>query len=269
MLFSAFFTKPFNQASQKGQAVTEYLLILVIVTGIALGVIYQFSDAMKKYVNSYFGDYLACLLETGELPTLGGTTGPTAEGCNASFEPFSLAKGRPLIEKDGADGAARKSAGSASAGARRSSSPKVTRNRFSTPNGEAKAGLPNAVTSVSAKNNSIGSIDSDVTAKTRIARQQARNGKIRVNGLFAMSDEEKELNAQKKVEAKKSKYSSPRKLAYTPKDQKKEGVGGPDANVELSMGDYLRYILIAAIIIAIIVVVGGQLMQVRRNQGVE
>ena len=44
--------------SQSGQAVMEYILVLVVVVGIALGVMYQLNTALKKYVQSYFGKKL-------------------------------------------------------------------------------------------------------------------------------------------------------------------------------------------------------------------
>jgi len=79
---------------QGGQAVTEYLLILVVTIAVIFGAVYQFNDAFRVWANNYFGDYLSCLLETGELPALGGTGGQ-ASSCNEIFKKFSLADGRP------------------------------------------------------------------------------------------------------------------------------------------------------------------------------
>ena len=82
--------------NQKGQGTTEYILILVVVVAIALGMIYQFNDAFRNWMDGYFGEYLACLIETGELPAIGGTGGAPGS-CEAQFEPFSLAAGRPAL----------------------------------------------------------------------------------------------------------------------------------------------------------------------------
>ena len=80
-------------AQESGQAVLEYTLLLVIVVTILTGSIYQFSSAFQAFTDSYFGDYLQCLIESGELPQLGGDD----EGiCNTSFQAFSLANGRPM-----------------------------------------------------------------------------------------------------------------------------------------------------------------------------
>lgn len=72
-------------ANQSGQAVIEYILILAI-TVILIGTfLYRFSTAFKVYANDFFGGYVACLLETGELP------GNAA--CGAEYKAFSIANG--------------------------------------------------------------------------------------------------------------------------------------------------------------------------------
>ena len=60
-----------------------------------------FLKPFRSFANSYFGDYLQCLLETGELPRFGAfasdNANNTASGniCDTSFEPFTLSMGRP------------------------------------------------------------------------------------------------------------------------------------------------------------------------------
>lgn len=110
MGLSEFLTKlfagPKNRACEAGQAVVEYILVLVIIVSIILGILFQFNDAFKNFLQSYFGDYLACLLETGELPALGGGTGPTTGECTANFAGFSVASGKPLKPMPPAGGGA-------------------------------------------------------------------------------------------------------------------------------------------------------------------
>ena len=57
-----------NFRSQSGQAVIEYVLVLVIVVSILTGILFQFSSAFRTYTKALFGDYISCLLEAGELP---------------------------------------------------------------------------------------------------------------------------------------------------------------------------------------------------------
>ena len=80
--------------SQSGQGIVEYILVLIVTLALILGLLWQFSDAFRAWANNYFGEYLACLLETGELPSVGGMGG-VAGTCNRYFEPFSIANGRP------------------------------------------------------------------------------------------------------------------------------------------------------------------------------
>ena len=82
-----------NLTSESGQAFVEYTLVLVVIVAITLGVFYQFNSAFRSFAQSYFGDYLTCLLEAGELPSLGGSGG----SCEADFQPFNFENGRPLI----------------------------------------------------------------------------------------------------------------------------------------------------------------------------
>jgi hypothetical protein len=74
----------------KGQAVIEYILLLVISISIILGAFYQFSDAFRNFSAKLFGNYLECLIDSGELP---GSGGP----CSAEYKPFDISKGSPLV----------------------------------------------------------------------------------------------------------------------------------------------------------------------------
>jgi hypothetical protein len=46
----------------------EYLLAVTVSLIIIIGMVYQFSSAFASWMNSFFGSYIACLIETGELP---------------------------------------------------------------------------------------------------------------------------------------------------------------------------------------------------------
>lgn len=54
--------------NESGQGVIEYILVLTITVFLIGTFLYQFSTAFRKYANNFFGEYVACLLETGELP---------------------------------------------------------------------------------------------------------------------------------------------------------------------------------------------------------
>jgi hypothetical protein len=81
--------------SRGGQATTEYILLMVLVVVMGLGALYRLNDAFRVFATNYFGSYLACLIETGELPMQEGGE------CENSYRPFSLADGRPKVTGDG------------------------------------------------------------------------------------------------------------------------------------------------------------------------
>ncbi len=60
--------------NQKGAGLVEYLLLLIIGVSLILGLMNQFYRPFGQWLTNYTGSYLQCLLETGELPALGGTT---------------------------------------------------------------------------------------------------------------------------------------------------------------------------------------------------
>lgn len=261
--------------SESGQAVVEYILVLVVTLGIILGVMYQFSSAFKKYVQSYFGEYVACLLETGELPTLGGEDGANAGICNASFEPFSLKNGRPLADtgssgdsssgSGGANGARNRSGGRRGNGLNTS---KVTRGMMGR-NGEAVSGESSSSSGDSDNKKRI--VKRYVSNPSYSFRTQRRleEGQMRLSNKWNAGTEDKEKKPfTATIDASGSKGSPKmrgRKLAVDlSKFNPKKPIDG-DVGLELSFGDYIRYIIIFGIIIMIVIFFGGQLMQIKKN----
>lgn len=83
-------------ACQRGQGTIEYILILTISVILILSFLWQFNTAFRGYANQLFDGYLACLLETGELPGNGGE-------CGAQFQNFNPADGRAIVAGDPID----------------------------------------------------------------------------------------------------------------------------------------------------------------------
>lgn len=257
--------------SERGQAVTEYILVLVVVVGIALGVLYQLNTAFKKYVQSYFGDYIACLLETGEMPSLGGGDGANAGTCSAAFEPFSLKNGRPLAAGSGGDGGG--SGGKrkfARANSSRAGGSRVTKNRNAL-NGERLGTGGTATATVEGKEGKKsvkggGNINSG-SFRFKTARMRG-DEQIRLdNRFYTSTDKEgsKDSNIVQKIDAKSNNGArANRKLAVN-MDLFKPKETPPEVKLDLSAGDYLRYILIFAILIGIFVFFGGQINQLRKS----
>jgi hypothetical protein len=121
---------------QSGQAIIEYLLVLVVVIGLILGLGYKFNSAFRAYVDSFFGKYVSCLLETGELPALGsGVQGYCSQNFNAQFDPNA---GSPLPGAGEAGG----SSGGSNGGSVRPNSPQAQSQSSPSPGGGGQSAAP-------------------------------------------------------------------------------------------------------------------------------
>ncbi|RME18005.1 MAG: hypothetical protein D6797_01260 [Bdellovibrio sp.] len=65
--------------NQRGQAATEYLLLLVVIILMAGLVKDILGSSFKKYFDGYFTTYLDCLIQMGELPSLQGGGGQCSQ----------------------------------------------------------------------------------------------------------------------------------------------------------------------------------------------
>lgn len=90
-----------NILNTNGQAAIEYILLLVIIVSLIMGAKTAFSN-VDKFINHYIGDYVVCLMEYGELPSLGvsDSTQKThmngaGKSCDEQFAGFTFEDGRP------------------------------------------------------------------------------------------------------------------------------------------------------------------------------
>ncbi|MBY0315737.1 MAG: hypothetical protein K2Q26_09470 [Bdellovibrionales bacterium] len=273
-----------GRLDHRGQAVLEYILVLAVTVAIILGVMYQFSDAFKKYVASYFGDYVACLLETGEMPSLGGDSGATASICNSEFEPFSIASGRPLSGNgvgngsgDRSSAAARRAGESAARGrSRRSGSAGFTSTGNTTRNGEnfrRRGGRsrysPSDSTGSSENKQSLNLAQSEDRKGYR-AQQMYRQGRSRLGNRFSVFDEKRSEKGgfftKQKITAKTGETIINKRLPFDPKKLTlRRNTASTSLSLDLSVSDYIRYIIVFGIIIAIVIFFGGQIAQLRKS----
>lgn len=270
---------------ESGQGTVEYVLLLVVVISMIMGGIYQFNDAFRVWANNYFGNYLVCLLETGELPLISGSGGHNSE-CQEEFKKFNIADGKnskggqsigqgpsdgrePKQQRSGAtDG--QSSSGSYSVA--RSSSPASSSSLSS--NGsqfDRDRALQQAMNRSALKSKSpyTGSTEISSGALVRGVGYDGPNGVAMgtLDGRFfikrdpsAASKSGPKKVSRVQVDAKRT----PRQKIFVKK--KPAAVAQTaDANVEMSFGDYFRYLVIAAIIIMLVIVIGGQLSRLEKE----
>jgi len=70
-----------NWHGQAGQAITEYILLVVIILAIGTALLYRLSEPVQHWMKFYIGDYIDCLLDQGELPQILGS-GTSATNCD-------------------------------------------------------------------------------------------------------------------------------------------------------------------------------------------
>lgn len=128
---------------ESGQATIEFVLVLVVGMLIALGLLYRFNMAFKKYTVDLYGTYYRCLLETGELPGVGSV-------CKDKKARFDIASGRDLIKNvpgsaGGGSGGTPGSGGSGTGGS--GSTPKSGSGGTTTKNPDGSGGSKSGSTS--------------------------------------------------------------------------------------------------------------------------
>ena len=273
-----------RRGSQSGQGVIEYILMMVVAIVLIFGITYQFNDAFRVWGQNYFGDYTACLLETGELPAVGGTGG-SSSACADIFKPFNLADGRAYVgpgggigggggggddddggtgddgndkNKTGGTGEGGSSAGYTSSN-KKSGDGFGSNNRFGANNSGANsgggAGRTRKAYTGSTEDSLAGSLGSGSRSSSSRKRQSLETG-------FYIARDSRPDEQIERAPAKISEGTRTERTTRMIVKKRPKSSDGVQADTPMTFGDYFRYLLIAAIIIALIVVVGGQLSQV-------
>lgn len=275
---------------QSGQGALEYILVLVVTVGLIIGMLAQFNKSVEVWLNNYFGDYLACLLETGEVPSLGSTSD---FGVCAAFHPtfqgqvFSGASSDnnngggsgggnnsdSSSNKSSSKNGSRNSSVSASRGGVNSSSSSTSSGKFGKISKFKTApGGGGSGSSSSKKGDKTNTGNTNVSTPGGLGESSTGPNVVRMktNDLGASFSVKRDLEDEReekvsvsisKDELKKSKRQERFPAAKAlPKNLK-----DTDPSLDVGYGDYLRYLLIFAIIIAILVFFGGQVLQMSKS----
>ena len=263
-----------SKKNDLGQGIIEYLLILVVTVAIILGVVFQFSQAFATFLQSYMGDYVECLLATGELPSLGSNDNNLI--CDAEFEPFSLANGRPLVDSKNSNSS--QSSGSDSDGSDDDASSKKTAGTGARPNnnrisarGLGGGGGSGSGGGTSGSGKGESDEDDSYTGSTGqssrkggrfSSRDEKKRRRIRMFAGVDYADEQKKEKGEKKarVKAKDQDTQKAKKAVrlkfITPKEVTTE------KEESWSFGYLIRFLIIGAIALAIIIFIGNQVLGV-------
>lgn len=132
-----------KKSNQNGQAAVEYVLLLVVIVSLIIGMTKVFST-LEKGVNKYIGDYITCLMEYGELPTLGVQDsslkkhiGGSGRVCDEQYDAFSFADGRPASGSSGSSSSGSSGRSSSSSSSSTSKNSKSSSSSSSSSNSSA------------------------------------------------------------------------------------------------------------------------------------
>ncbi len=256
--------------SQSGQGTIEYVLILVVAVAIILGLMYQLNTAFRSWANSYFGDYLACLLETGELPTIGGSPGDSGI-CDQLFKTFSLAEGRPL--KDFSQPGPRSEAGGGPSGGTREQAGGGSNyrpagssgGRFSSGSGGGvRAGVQRRRINTAEIGTGNMSAVSYVNGYSYYQPPLARRSKIKLDNRFAL-EQEREITQRRRSVASSKKEAETRRPSIKLKKTAFRRTQSAPADSGFTVGNFIKILLIIAIIIALVVFIGSQVLSISKS----
>ena len=237
-------------------------MILLVVMIIGIGALYQFNKAFAKFAENYFGEYLACLLETGELPNLGASTGVN---CDSEFEEFNLANGRrrflpenKSIESTVPPG---EDANLGSAGARGGRSQVGRGRRFKRRGATrgATAAAPGEGSDNGSRVQKLGPGQESFASTRTHSFSNSKTGPKRLTSNLAPAKEKEKAAGIKVKKGFGDDGLADRKRRTVIKKPSKKKLEEEDE--PWGFGEFIKYLLIAGILLAIVVFLGGQILQ--------
>lgn len=274
--------------NNQGQALIEYVLMLIITVSIVIALMNQIFKPFGDFVDNYMGKYVSCLLEYGELPSFGSEVPSAVEDdseCNKRFQKGSLANGRPPAAGRGGSGSDGEKGDSSKEGASAGTSDDSSGGGSGTYAGSSSRGGSRFVNSGRRPSSGVESGDAQAGGKVvEIALEGGGSGgffKSRGGGgsyyqggrktasvpITGLTEAEKK-KLQKKAEGTAKIIKVDETIAQDPK---KTVVKPPELKTELppeeplTIGNFIRYLFIAALIIALVIFIGGQALQMSKS----
>lgn len=267
----------FKQGSIKnnrGQGTIEYILILIITVAILIGLGSQFYKPFGRFLENYMGEYLQCLLETGELPAL-GVEDPNLECAEillAAGEVFSGSgnnNGRGSNRNGDQAGQNKEGSDSGSGGGSGGAGGSRRSGRFlNTPSSASGVGESTAQDS---KKKEIPYTGSDsVSSRSRSMEAYRAQGRrlrsIPIRGILyaQQAQQEKEQNRLRQVGSAEEFGVDNNKKKMRVKSNERKLVTLEEV-VDWSFGRLFRIGLIIIILLAIILFMASQALQISKN----
>jgi hypothetical protein len=287
-----------NQRSKSGQAVVEYMLILVVSVTLILSLASVIFTPFQVFLNQFLGEYVSCLLESGELPPMGASPlkakGPACplpkfKGGN----PVSIPGGPTGIYggSEGSDGSGSNSGSSKSDGSDKdsanadgsdsdrgkgsrggrggSSSSSFMGNRPTAGDGAGAEGLSKSreIPIAGVEGGGPGNFNGNKFANIALGSSERKTKAVALDG---MTDEQKkslkqtERGGQVKIATAEGFAAKEKKTTLKPPERKAASTV-EEEETGFQFGGLIRILFIIAIIVIIISLIGGQVAQMMKS----
>lgn len=280
--------------SNLGQGLVEYILILSVTVIIILGLAQRLYKPLGDFVESFMGTYVACLLETGELPRF-GTDEPSSGECRppamGEGETVDVAEGRPVGEGrqvgegrpigegrevgEGRPVGDGRGAGAGGLGGGRFGNRRTTVGAAGAGGGDGGSGRGGRTRRVEIALEGGGSGSFFSSQQGGGGRSIYRRGDryVAVTGAMAEEIERRQPqrnqagNNRQRVEAGTGgvEVAMPKRQLVQQTQNRNRGPTSDDEIGTLDISQIVKYILIAGIIIILLVLLGGQALQLSKS----
>lgn len=264
---------------EKGQATVESVLLIAVTVIIAISLMFTFYQPLNKWLDNYMGSYLTCLIDVGELPNLGsGNEGQ----CDAEYEKFTLGEGRPPTPGSGGssssgsndrdnDGRQRSgSSGSENGGGSGPAGRRISQSQtrgFPT-NGTGADGAASSKESRQEVPEEL-SQTTYFRAQTKITVEaQGRVKRIPATGVTGLLKEEKEKREREAARTQTVDVGSDTQSTKSKKfivKQPERKIAAEEEDEPWNIGRIMRWALIILLILAILMFIGGQVLQITKS----
>lgn len=268
--------------NNSGQAVIEYVLMLIITVSLILMLVTQIFKPMQAFVQSFMGDYMACLLETGELPALGQDTGQSE--CKINFQNVagtannsssnsgsssSNSSSSSSTSKNSSTSSDTSTSGSggtyAGSNSRSPGSNSINRQRTSSKGVDSSSASEGKVVEIALEGGGAGGFYRSSTGGTYVEVGR-RVASVPITGLTAEERkklEKKGQGANKTTSVQGEGISQPVKKISVKKPAEK--TLAVDEDKPVTFGNFIRWLFIAALVIALLIFLGGQALQFSKS----
>lgn len=253
---------------ESGQALVEYILIMMIVVLISVGLLYQFNRSVRDYINVFFGEYISCLIASGQLPSLG-----SGESTDCEIPSFSFNNSDDM-EGDGSSSSSASSDRSTGNVNNRSGLISTNESGRTSGVGGGSSSGSNTVP-ISGEDEQSDDADSASGRSSRVAisgdtqdsfgAEGLNSGRVRnvpIDGKDADSEQTTEQAQNNQLLAQDT-VGQTRLVPISQSEGR--GIGEEDTDVGLNMAGFIKWLFIIGIIIAIVVLLLMQALQIKKG----